>query len=164
MQVQDRVIPVSDASKPHNHQSRSKPFSITTKNLDFSTWASENLYRILTILLLIATVAALFFLRNYSTAGGDAAALLCLQSTQSHAIHPKFPKINWNSIDRIVDKSTPYSSFRSEKWVVVSVSDYPSDSLGKLTKIKGWQVLAIGNSRTPKDWSLKGTVSVCINA
>lgn len=158
MLVQDRIVPPSDSPKLHNHQSRSKPFSIASKNLDFSTWASENLYKILTILLLITTVAALFFLRNYSTAGGDAAALLCLQSTQSHSIHPKFPQINWNSINRIVDKSTPFSNFRSEKWIVVSVSDYPSDSLRKRTKIKGWQVLAIGNSRTPKDWNLKGMV------
>lgn len=152
MLLQDRILPTSDSPK------RRKTFSIHSKNFDFSTWASENLYKIITILILITTVAALFFLRNYSTAGGDAAALLCLQSTQSHAIHPKFPQINWNSVDRIVDKSTPFANFRSEKWIVVSVSDYPSDSLRRLTKIKGWQVLAIGNSRTPKDWNLKGAI------
>ncbi|KAK4412953.1 putative glycosyltransferase STELLO2 [Sesamum alatum] len=163
MLVQDRIVPPSDAPKLHNQQSRSKPFSIPSKNLDFSTWASENSYKILTILLLITTVAALFFIRNYSTAGGDAAALLCIQSTQSHTIHPKFPQINWNSINRIVDKSTPFSSFRSEKWIVVSVADYPSDSLKKLTKIKGWQVLAIGNSKTPKDWTLKGAIYLSLD-
>ncbi|KAH6762169.1 hypothetical protein C2S52_019602 [Perilla frutescens var. hirtella] len=96
MQVQDRILPISDSPKPHNHR---KPFSIRSKNLDFSSWASENLYKIVTILLLITTVAALFFLRNYSTTGGDAAALLFLQSTQSRTIHPKFPQINWNSIN-----------------------------------------------------------------
>lgn len=42
--------------------------------------------------------------------------------------------------------------------MVVSVSDYPSDSLKNLVKIKGWQVLAIGNSKTPSDWSLKGAI------
>ncbi|KAG6427077.1 hypothetical protein SASPL_111317 [Salvia splendens] len=155
MLVQDRILPTSDSPKLHNHR---KPFSITSKNLDLSTWTSENLYKIVTILLLIATVAALFFLRNYSTAGGDAAALLCLQSTQSRTIHPKFPNINWNSIDRIVDKSTPFANFRSEKWIVVSVADYPSDSLKRMARIKGWQILAIGNSRTPKDWELKGAI------
>lgn len=41
---------------------------------------------------------------------------------------------------------------------MVSVSDHPSDSLRKLVRIKGWQVLAIGNSRTPLDWSLKGAI------
>ncbi|GFP92227.1 hypothetical protein PHJA_001366800 [Phtheirospermum japonicum] len=164
MQVQDRIFPSSDSPKTHSKpQSRTKPFSISSKNLDFPTWASENLYKIVTILLLITTVAALFFLRNYSTAGGDSAALLCLQSAQSRAVHPKLPHINWNSINRIVDKTTPYSSFRSEKWIVVSVSDYPSDPLRKLTKIKGWQVLAIGNSRTPKDWNLKGAIYLSLD-
>ncbi|KAI3472194.1 hypothetical protein Pfo_029682 [Paulownia fortunei] len=139
MLVQDRIVPPSDSPKPHNHQSRGKPFSNPSKNLDFSTWAAENLYKILTILLLITT------------------------STQSHSIHPKFPQINWNSINRIVDKSTPFSSFRMEKWIVVSVSDYPSDSLRKMTKIKGWQVLAIGNSRTPKDWNLKGVIYLSLD-
>ncbi|GER52508.1 hypothetical protein STAS_29956 [Striga asiatica] len=163
MQVQDRNFPPADSPKTHKSQSRAKPFSIHSKNLDFSTWASENLYKILTILLLIATVAALFFLRNYSTGGGDAAALLCLQSAQSHSVHPKLPKVIWNSIDRIVDKTTPYSSFRSEKWIVVSISDYPSDVLRKMTKLKGWQVLAIGNSKTPKDWNLKGAIYLSLD-
>lgn len=151
MLVQDRIDPFSDP--PKNRKSLSK-------NLDFSTWASENLYRILIFLLLITTVAALFYLRNYSTSGSDAAALLCLQSTQSHIIHPKLPDIDFKSVARILDKVTPFSNFQSEKWIVVSVSDYPSDSLKKLSKIKGWQVLAVGNSKTPKDWSYKGIIFI----
>ncbi|XP_073150385.1 probable glycosyltransferase STELLO1 [Henckelia pumila] len=163
MLVQDRVFPSSDGSKSLNHQSRSKFRLFPPKNLDFSTWVSENIFRIGLIVLVITTVAAVFCLRNYSTAGGDAAALLCLQSTQSHSIHPKFPQINWNSIPRVVDKVTPFSSFRSEKWIVVSVSDYPSESLKKMAKIKGWQVLAIGNSRTPQDWKLKGVIYLSLD-
>ncbi|KAF7149435.1 hypothetical protein RHSIM_Rhsim03G0021200 [Rhododendron simsii] len=161
MLVQGRPNPKSP--KTHNNNSNSSNRALPTvhpnrfsesKSLDFSTWASENLYKIVTILLLIATVAALFFLRNV----GDTAALLCFesQSQQLETIH--FPNINWNSIEPIVDKTTPYANFRSEKWVVVSVSDYPSDALKNLVKIKGWQVLAIGNSKTPPDWSLKGTI------
>lgn len=40
----------------------------------------------------------------------------------------------------------------------MSVSDYPTDSLRNLVKIRGWQVLAIGNSKTPSDWTLKGAI------
>lgn len=40
----------------------------------------------------------------------------------------------------------------------MSVSSYPSDSLKKLVKMKGWQVLAIGDSKTPSDWVLKGAI------
>ncbi|KAG5609343.1 hypothetical protein H5410_020624 [Solanum commersonii] len=163
MLVQDREDGVSKSPKgPKPIRERSSiPLSRTpnrfngAKNLDFSTWVSENLYKILTILLLISTIAIFFYLRS---AAGDTTTLLCLQSTQTHSIRPEFPKINWNNIPAILDKSTPYANFRSEKWVVVSVSDYPSDSLRKLGRIKGWQVLAVGNSKTPKDWNLKGTI------
>ncbi|KAJ9565431.1 hypothetical protein OSB04_001397 [Centaurea solstitialis] len=152
---------VQDSSKPPNPKSSSLPttnrrsnrFS-PSKSLDFSTWFSENLYKIVTIAVLIATVAALFFLRNV----GDSAALLCFQSQtqQLETIH--FPQINYNSIASIADKTTPYANFRSEQWIVVSVSDYPTDSFRKLLRIKGWQVLAVGNSKTPSDWSVKGVI------
>ncbi|KAF4348662.1 hypothetical protein F8388_017753 [Cannabis sativa] len=67
----------------------------------------------------------------------------------------EFLKVNWNSITPITDKGSPYANFWMERWIIVSVSDYASDSLRKLVKIKGWQVLTIGNSKTPSDWSLK---------
>lgn len=123
------------------------------KALDFSTWFSDNLYKIITVLLLIATVAALFFLRNV----GDTAALLCFETQAKNLEKIQFPSVNWNSISPITDKS-PYVNFRTERWIVVSVSNYPTDSLRNLVKIRGWQVLAIGNSKTPSDWSLKGSI------
>ncbi|XP_027168844.1 probable glycosyltransferase STELLO2 [Coffea eugenioides] len=161
MQVQDRSS--AKPPKPPHQESdgqllpTSAKFSNPTKNLDFSTRVCENLYRIIILFILVTTVAALFFLRN-GAYGSDTSALLCIQSTQSHAIHPQLPQIRWNSIPPIADKSSAFANFRSEKWIVVSVSDYPSDSLRKLGKIKGWQLLAVGNSNTPKDWALKGTI------
>ncbi|KAK4371490.1 hypothetical protein RND71_010965 [Anisodus tanguticus] len=140
--------PLSISSRTPNHFTR-------TKNLDFPTWVSDNLYKVITILLLISTIAIFFYLHS---ATSDTTTLLCLQTTQTHSIKPEFPRINWNNIPSISDKYTPYANFKSEKWVVVSVSDYPSDSLKKLGRIKGWQVLAIGNSKTPKDWNLKGII------
>ncbi|KAK6941828.1 STELLO-like [Dillenia turbinata] len=155
MLVQDRSTPKSNNARttlPPLHHPKHR-FS-ETKNPDFSAWVSENLYKIVIIIFLIATVAALFFLRNV----GDTAALLCFQSHTKQLETISYPEIQWNSITPISDKSSPYSSFRSERWIIVSVSSYPSDSLLSLTKIKGWQVLAIGNSKTPADWSLKGTI------
>ncbi|GAB4851614.1 sugar transporter-like protein [Ancistrocladus abbreviatus] len=135
---------------PTLHPSRfTKP-----KNLDFSTWASENLYKIAAVFLLIVTLAALFFLRNV----GDTAALACFESKTQQLETIQFPKIDWKSIQPIVDKSSPFASFRSERWIIISVSRYPTDALRNLVKIKGWQVLAIGNSRTPSDWELKGVI------
>lgn len=161
MQVQDRSS--AKPPKPPHQESdgqllpTSAKFSKPTKKLDFSAWVCENLYRIIILFILVTTVAALFFLRN-GAYGSDTSALLCIQSTQSHAIHPQLPQIRWNSIPPIADKSSAFANFRSEKWIVVSVSDYPSDSLRKLGKIKGWQLLAVGNSNTPRDWALKGTI------
>jgi hypothetical protein len=154
MLVQERSTP-----KPPKGQTRTLPtlhpnrFS-EAKSLDFSTWVSENLYKIITVLLIVATVAALFFLHNV----GDTAALLCFETQSKNLEKIELPQIKWNSIATITDKSSPYANFRTERWIVVSVSDYPSDSLRNLVKIRGWQVLAIGNSRTPSDWSLKGAI------
>ncbi|KAM6583101.1 hypothetical protein CsatB_010103 [Cannabis sativa] len=46
-----------------------------------------------------------------------------------------------------------------ERWIIVSVSDYASDLLRKLVKIKGWQVLTIGNSKTRRIGALKFQVA-----
>ncbi|KAE8731203.1 Villin 2 family protein [Hibiscus syriacus] len=161
MLVQDRAVPKS--SKPS--QIRTLPtiqpnrFS-ESKSLDFSTWVSENFYRIIAIFVLVSTVAAVFFL--YSST--DTASFICLQSQTQRAMNSiSLPQINWNSVKPITDKTSPYANFRSEQWIVVSVSSYPSDALQKMVKIKGWQVLAIGNSRTPRDWSLKGSIFLSLD-
>ncbi|WOG98077.1 hypothetical protein DCAR_0417418 [Daucus carota subsp. sativus] len=153
MLVQDRVNPKGEpgSKSTSRHPSR---FS-ESKSLDFSTWVNDNLYKVFIVGLLIATVVALFFLRN----AGDSAALLCFQS-QAKPIEKTlhFPAVDWTKVEEIRDKSTPYANFQSENWIVVSVESYPTDSVRNLAKIKGWQVLAIGDSRTPDDWSLKGTI------
>ncbi|KAL0665852.1 hypothetical protein Bca4012_028556 [Brassica carinata] len=132
------------------------------KSLDFSTWVSENLSRIVVISLSIVTILALFFLYNTT----DTASLLCFQtqSTQSLLKPLTRPQIKWNSIQVLPDKTSPYSTFVTEKWIVVSVTNYPTEELKGLVKIKGWQVLAVGNSLTPKDWSLKGAIFLSLDA
>lgn len=152
MLVQDRVPPKPQIkkSKPQIHPDRLIP----AKNQDFSTWVSENFYKVVAISILVVSVAGIFFLRNV----GNNGALICLQNRAAEIEKIPFPKIDWNGVKYMADKSTPYASFRSERWIVVSVSNYPSDSLRKLVKIKGWQVLAIGNSKTPSDWNLKGAI------
>ncbi|KAJ4978894.1 hypothetical protein NE237_009674 [Protea cynaroides] len=151
MLVQERSSP--KPPKPHLRAHPSLPpdrFS-EPKKPDFSTWVSENFCKFLAFLVLVATVAALFFLNNV----GNSDALLQTRVKELEKI--PYPKINWNNIQRIKD-STPYASFHSEQWIVVAVSNYPTDSLLNLVKIRGWQVLAIGTSKTPSDWNLKGAI------
>nr|DAD42413.1 TPA_asm: hypothetical protein HUJ06_000643 [Nelumbo nucifera] len=154
MLVQDRSSP-----KPSKSHLRKPPPLPTDrfsepKNLDFSTWVSENLYKIVTISLLVVAVAVLIFLRNV----GDTAAFLCFKNRARELEKIAYPEIKWNAIQPIVDKSSPFAAFRSEQWIVVSVSTYPTESLRNLVKLKGWQVLALGNSKAPSDWNLKGAI------
>ncbi|GAV75212.1 DUF288 domain-containing protein [Cephalotus follicularis] len=161
MLVQDRTNtkpskPPQETRQNHqnNHHHHTNRFS-EAKSLDFTTWVSENSYKITTISLLIFTTIAIFFLYNAT----DTASLIFFQSQSQRSLESvSRPQINWNSIKPITDKSSPFANFRSDKWIIVSVSGYPSHSLKKLVKIKGWQTLCIGNSRTPTDWSLKGTI------
>ncbi|CAA7060193.1 unnamed protein product [Microthlaspi erraticum] len=162
MLVQDRVAPKPPKSRIkelslHQHSHRfSEP-----KNLDFSSWFSENFYRIGLLFLFVVTAAAFFFLYNTT----DTASLICFQSQSTQSIQSLTrPQINWNSIQILSDKTSPYANFRTEKWIVVSVTNYPTEELKGLTKLKGWQLLAIGNSQTPKDWELKGSIFLSLEA
>ncbi|KAK4379704.1 hypothetical protein RND71_001566 [Anisodus tanguticus] len=153
MMVQEHSSP--KPSKPHFPKHDKAVHYSETQNLDFSTWVSENSVKLFVVSLLTLSVAALFYYRTSSVP----TSLLCFQNThQSQPEKPKLPKIDLDSVQPILDKSSPFSSFHSEQWIVVSVSDYPSSSLQSLVRLKGWQVLAIGNSRTPKDWNLKGAI------
>lgn len=89
---------------------------------------------------------------------GNSAALACFQTQSAKLEKIDFPVINYNQIPPLVDKITPFASFKSEKWIIVSVSDNATDSIRRLKRIKGWQVLAVGNSRTPNDWYVKGVI------
>ncbi|PHT60525.1 hypothetical protein CQW23_02888 [Capsicum baccatum] len=150
---------VQDHSSPKTSKTLYLKHKVThysdTKNLDFSTWVSENSGKLLVASLLTISVAALFYFRTASVP----TSTLCFQNShQSRPQEPKLPELDLDSVQPILDKSSPFSSFHSEQWIVVSVSDYPSSSLQSLVRLKGWQVLAIGNSRTPKDWNLKGAI------
>lgn len=107
----------------------------------------KNIYKIVAITFLIATIATLFFLHNMS----DTAALLCFETITRELDKIAYLEINWNSIRLIINKFFPYVSFRSTQLIIISVSTYPTDSLFNLVKIQGlaeWHVLAIGNLKT----------------
>ncbi|KAL5773465.1 hypothetical protein ACOSP7_013054 [Xanthoceras sorbifolium] len=115
MLVQDRTVSNSPKSQIRQqlHTINHHRFS-ESKSLDFSTWVSENLYKIIVVLLLVTTIAALFVLRSSS----DAASLLQSQSQQHSPSSISLTVIKWNSITPITDRSSVYSMFRSEKWIV----------------------------------------------
>lgn len=170
MMVQDRSAPKPNSlptSNHHHHRRRGgdsdeddSSKSRSSKILDPSSWTSESTPKLAIIsLLVVTTVAAVFFLPSI----GDTAALLCFErshSTVSPSSLISYPQINWNSVPPLPPPppSAPFSSFRSDRWIVVSVSGPPTPALTRLARIKGWQLLAIGNSHTPQGWSLKGAI------
>lgn len=127
--------------------------------------ATCNTYKFVALLILIASIAALFFLRGAS----DGAALLCLKRrpARPHLDHITYPEISWSAVPPLlpVDPAAvkPFSSFRSDRWIIVSVSTLPTDALRLLVKIRGWQLLAVGNTHTPADWSLKGAIFLSLD-
>ncbi|KAL5840581.1 hypothetical protein ACOSQ4_013189 [Xanthoceras sorbifolium] len=102
MLVQDRTVSNSPKSQIRQqlHTINHHRFS-ESKSLDFSTWVSENLYKIIVVLLLVTTIAALFVLRSSS----DAASLLQSQSQQHSPSSISLTVIKWNSITPITDSA-----------------------------------------------------------
>lgn len=149
------MVQVHSSAKSHHLKSKNSNLDSEPRSLGFSTWVSENSIKLFILSLLTLTVAAFF--SSYSNTSPS--SLFCFRSAhidQSQRL--RYPELELESIQPILDKSSPFSKFHSEQWIVVSVSDYPSTSLESLVRIKGWQVLAVGNSRTPKDWNLRGAI------
>ncbi|KAL8171490.1 hypothetical protein V2J09_023294 [Rumex salicifolius] len=139
---------------PHNFPSSKSKSGLNS--LGSSTCLSLNPLKVTAFFLLFLTFAAFLFLLP----AADPSSLFCfrLNSKSKISIEIQNPRIDFKSIAPIKDTSSPYASFRSDQWIVVSVSEHPTDSIRSLARIRGWQVLAVGNSETPPDWSLKGTI------
>ncbi|CAA6668962.1 unnamed protein product [Spirodela intermedia] len=117
---------------PHAGHLRDYRFS-RPKSLEFSTWFSDNLYKIVAIFLLATSVAALFFLRNV----GDTAALLCFQSriagdAQSSASRLAFPHVSWSRIPPIPPLPGPPPPSAPSAGSSSPLPLPPSDSLRRL--------------------------------
>ncbi|ERN12657.1 probable glycosyltransferase STELLO1 [Amborella trichopoda] len=155
MMVQDRSAP-----KPTKPRIRAPP-STTHEHSSLDTlWScSMTPQKLIFLSVAIATALLLLFLRKT----GDTAAFLCFQSA---SVHPKttitVPSISFSLIPRIPDP-TRYAPFKSERWIVVSVSSPPTDALRSLSLLKSWQLLAIATSEAPPDWSLKNTIFLSLD-
>ncbi|XP_062231298.1 probable glycosyltransferase STELLO2 [Phragmites australis] len=170
MLVQDRPSPHAAAGGGQGHKPPSSPRCAPgsdrrhprpfAKNLDFATWASEHSSKLLLLLFALASAAAVFLLRG---AAPDAAALLCLdRSSRSGSGGPAklpYPDVAWSKVPPLaIAPGVPFASFRSDRWIVVAVSSPPTAALAALARVKGWQLLAVGDSHTPAGWELKGAV------
>ncbi|XP_078435727.1 putative glycosyltransferase STELLO1 [Wolffia australiana] len=172
MQVQDRTLPPRSPPRhpppsddeedgrfvPNGHLRRQR-FS-KARSLDFSTWVCDNLAKVAFFVLLFTTLVAVVFLRRL---GGGAASLLCFESrvaaARPGAARIPYPRVAWTRIPPLPPLPGPTASFKSDRWIVVSApKSPPSDPLRRLARLRGWQLLVVGDSSTPPDWSLRGAL------
>lgn len=157
---------VQDRSAPDPHNAAVSAAATVGGINDLSSWAAENLSKIVIAGLFFAFAAAALFLLP---GVGDTAAFLCFEKSESSHLDSSrihFPSVNWNSVRRIAPPlSDPFSSFSAERWIVVAApSDFlPSATLCRLGGIKGWQLLIVATSRTPPNFSCKGTIFLSLD-
>ncbi len=42
----------------------------------------------------------------------------------------------------------------TDRWIVVTTINHPTRQLEKLSKLEGWQLIVVGDKKTPSDWHL----------
>lgn len=47
---------------------------------------------------------------------------------------------------------------KSEQWIVVTTIQYPTDAVKKLSNLKDWKLVVVGDKKTPKDWELPNCI------
>lgn len=54
--------------------------------------------------------------------------------------------------------STPFFSYCYDKWIVVTTIQYPTPALKKLASLPDWQLIVVGDKKTPQDWHLDNCI------
>ena len=57
--------------------------------------------------------------------------------------------IDWTKIPR---KPSPRLEDMHDKWIVITTVSSPTEDVKKLSKIEGWKVVVVGDTKTPEDW------------
>ena len=57
--------------------------------------------------------------------------------------------IDWKKIPR---KPSPRPEDMHDKWIVITTVSSPTEDVKKLSKIEGWKVVVVGDTKTPEDW------------
>ena len=52
----------------------------------------------------------------------------------------------------------PIFSEQRDKWIVVTTIQYPTAPLKKFASLKDWQLVVVGDKKTPHDWHLDNCI------
>ena len=55
-----------------------------------------------------------------------------------------------------------FSVFASDNWIVVTTIQYPTPQLCHLAQEKGWELVVVGDTKTPDGWELEGATYLSI--
>ena len=59
--------------------------------------------------------------------------------------------VDWSSVKRR-PKANPKKNELCKKWIVVTSVAHPTDQVKKLSKIKGWKLVVVADTKTPVNW------------
>eukprot|EP00250_Pteridium_aquilinum_P024577 c29272_g1_i1 orf=315-2657(+) len=131
--------------------------ALFSKKGTLSEYISDNLSKLAILGLVFLSVLILILVKNR----GESSALLCIQPSSKGSQEIAFPNVEFKKVEAVKDTSR-FRVVKASKWIVVAVSGPPTEQISAMVKMQGWQVLAIGDSHTPKNWDVRGAIFLSI--
>ncbi|MCO5551393.1 hypothetical protein L7F22_004896 [Adiantum nelumboides] len=120
-------------------------------------YISENFTKLGILGLVFFSLLILLLVKNR----GDSSALLCIQPSLKEHNEIPFPDIDFERVVAVKDTSR-FHVVKADNWIVVAASGPPTVEVLAMTKMQGWQVLAVGDSDTPSNWDVRGAIFLSI--
>ena len=112
---------------------------------------------------LVAGVFALVLILFYWSYNSTKTPMINVNNWETIVTH-KETLVNWQDIKRLGKLTNPVDWSKIEKrepppvdqmhdkWIVVTSIAAPTKDVEKLSKIAGWQLLVVGDTKTPENW------------
>lgn len=117
------------------------------------SWLMENLAKVTIVVFVFLSAVVLILMRSQDGQG----PLLCVEKVEEELQRIPYPDLNVKHIAARVDKGR-YAAMKTEKWIVVAALGAPTAQVQALTRVSGWQVVAVGGENTPADWKVPGAI------
>jgi hypothetical protein len=117
-------------------------------------WLVENLTKVVIVVFVFLSALVLIVMQRNQ---GGQNALLCAETVAEELLRIPYPDLNVHHITPRVDKGR-YAAMRTDKWIVVAALGPPTAQIQALTRVSGWQVVAVAGENTPADWKVAGAI------
>lgn len=146
----DVLNPYSDVTRPPEVTFEAERSALNS----LTFWLSENLTKVVIVVFVFLSALVLIVVQRNPNGQG---ALLCLEKVEEELQGIPYPDLNVKHIPSNVDKGR-YAAMRTDKWIVVAALGAPTAQVQALTRVSGWQVVAVGGEDTPADWKVAGAI------